>query len=45
MADHCQMCSNISEGNCAKCNKPTCRRHGKRAGDYIVCVKCVDEAR
>lgn len=47
MADKCHFnnCQNISEDDCVKCGKPTCHRHGKRVGDHLVCVKCVDEAR
>lgn len=47
MADHCYVsgCPNISNGDCASCGRPVCRRHSKEVSSHVLCHQCIDKAR
>jgi len=45
MADKCHKCGDISNGNCARCGRPVCRKHSKTVGEHVLCYECIDKAR
>lgn len=45
MGDKCHICGELSSDDCVSCRRPTCKRHGKRVGDYFVCRDCADKFR